>query len=145
MQKEFASRKFYAFLNAYCLKPHLIKSLNSLDSFRTYGRLLKIKKKQRPLVNYICLKMISKIVLQKFFQKNKHPNSGGLETNWSHEIQNWFLHMPSYIWTQYKNCFGHLIGTSSKCHKFWGQNIKSVKMAAKLNFTIFWALYFWKS
>ena len=47
MQKEFASRKFYAFLNAYCLKPHLIKSLNSLDSFRTYGGLLKIKKKTK--------------------------------------------------------------------------------------------------
>ena len=25
---------------------------------------------------------------------------------------------------QYKNCFGHLIGTSSKRHKFWGQNFK---------------------
>ena len=34
------------------------------------------------------------------------------------------LHIIFYIWTQYdiKNCSGHLIGTSSKCHKFVGQN-----------------------
>ena len=34
-------QNFFAYLNAYYFKIHLIKALNSLDSSRPYGRLLK--------------------------------------------------------------------------------------------------------
>ena len=56
------------------------------------------------------------------------------------------LHVTFYIWTQFDIQivlgFGHLIGTSSKCHKFLGQKKKKklAEKAKKLNFTIFWAL-----
>ena len=53
----------------------------------------------------------------------KKTDFGGLETIQRHEIQTYiFFHMPLYIWTQYKICFGILLGTSSNCNKFWGQN-----------------------
>ena len=64
--------------------------------------------------------MIFKILPQNFFQK-KHPDFGGLETNIFLPIffANGLLQMNSIY---NKNCSGHLIGISSKCHKFWGQN-----------------------
>ena len=37
-------QKLYAYLNVYYPKTQLIKVLNSLDSFRPYGRLLEIPK-----------------------------------------------------------------------------------------------------
>ena len=61
-------RKYFAFLNACYPKTHLIKSLNSLDSSRPYGRLR--KSKNGALGNYFCLKMISKLAPQYIFQKN---------------------------------------------------------------------------
>ena len=56
----------------------------------------------------------------------KHLDFGGLETNRRHEIRNWiFFHMPFYIWTQHSAQHSeHLIGTSSNCNRFWGQNFK---------------------
>ena len=68
MQTKFVSRNFFAFLNASYPKTHLIQCLNSFESSRPYGRLLE-NKKQGDLRNYFCLKMISKIAPQKFFQK----------------------------------------------------------------------------
>ena len=44
MQNTFVSGKCFAFLNASYTKSHLIKSLNSLDSSRPYGRLLENQK-----------------------------------------------------------------------------------------------------
>ena len=38
-QEKFVRRNFFAFLNAYYPKTHLIKAQNSLDSSRPYGRL----------------------------------------------------------------------------------------------------------
>ena len=45
--------------------------------------------------------------------------------------------------TIYKNCFGHLKGTSSKCNKSWGQNLKkkTTEKAKKLNSIIFELLF----
>ena len=40
-KKKIVYRKYFAFLNAYYPKTHLIKSLNSLDSFGPNGRLRK--------------------------------------------------------------------------------------------------------
>ena len=67
-QKKIVCRKYFAFLNACYPKTHLIKSLNSLDSSRPYGRLR--KSKNGALGNYFCLKMISKLAPQYIFQKN---------------------------------------------------------------------------
>ena len=123
-KKEIVSRNFFAFLNASYPKTLLMKSLNSLDSSRPYGRLLKNKKagcsKELLLPKYNFQNSSTKI-----FPK-KHSDFGGLETKRRHKIQTWFfcthpiLHMNSI---QYKNCSGCLKGTSSKCHKFCcGQN-----------------------
>ena len=35
-----------------------------------------------------------------------------------------FCTCPSTYELYDKNCFGHLIGTFSKCNKFWGGNLK---------------------
>ena len=54
----------------------------------------------------------------------KLPEFGALKTNQRHKIPtSIFSHTSLHInSTEYKNCFGHLIRRSSKCHKFWGQN-----------------------
>ena len=73
---------FFAFLNAYYTKTHLIKSSNFLNSSRPYGRLLENQKTggSRELF------LISKTAPQKFFFK-RHSDFGGLETNQKHDIQ----------------------------------------------------------
>ena len=43
-RKKIFSAEFFAFLNVYYPKTHLIKALNSLDSSRPYGRLLENQK-----------------------------------------------------------------------------------------------------
>ena len=43
-KKQNCWQKFIVFLNAHYSKTHLIKALNSLDSSRTYGRLLENEK-----------------------------------------------------------------------------------------------------
>ena len=40
MKKKKLWKEFFVFLNVYCPKTHLIKALYSLDSSRSYGRLL---------------------------------------------------------------------------------------------------------
>ena len=42
------------------------------------------------------------------------------------KIQFFFSHGLTHIWTQYRNCFGHLIGTSLKYYSFWGQKFKKI-------------------
>ena len=79
--------------------------------------------KQGPLDIYFCLKMISKLAPQKtsrFWRPENQPKTWNLD--W------FFFHLPFYTWTQYKNCFGHLIETSSNCNKFWGQNFKKISL-----------------
>ena len=44
VKKNIILRNFFAFLNAYYPKTHLIKSHNSLNSSRSYGRLLENQK-----------------------------------------------------------------------------------------------------
>ena len=60
----------FAFLNAYYPKTHLIKALNSLDSFRPYGKPLE-NQEEGALENYFCLKMICR-ASQKTFVKKIH-------------------------------------------------------------------------
>ena len=139
ISKIIVSRKVFAFLNASYPKIHLIQSLNSLDSSRPYGRLLENQKTRGSKKLFL-----PKNDFQSSFTKNfpkKHSDIGGLKTNRRHEIQT--LHLNSI---SYKSCSRHLVGTSSKCHKFWGQNLEknSSKKDTKLNFTTFWALYLWK-
>ena len=61
--KKNCQQKFFAFLNTYYPKTHLITSLNSLDSSQLNMKLSKIQKRE-VLGNYFCLKMISKLALQ---------------------------------------------------------------------------------
>ena len=129
------------------ITPKPIKS-NSLNSFRPYRRLLENQKTGGSRELFLPENDFQ-TRSTKYFLK-KPSDFGGLETNRRHEIQTWiFFHkifFLFYILTHYhKNCFGHLARSSSKCHKFWGQNKrKSARKAKKTNFTIFWALYFWK-
>ena len=103
------------FLNTWYPKMHLIKALNSFDSSRPNGRLSQNPKTgdftstQKWFQNLLCIK----------FSK-KHPDFGDLKTNWRHEIQAWifFTCLSTLNSIKYKNCFGHLIETSPKCHKF---------------------------
>ena len=55
------------------------------------------------------------------FPKNIQILEGWKLTKDKVQIWIFFYHMPVYIWTQYKICFGQLIGTSSKCNKLWGK------------------------
>ena len=74
----------------------------------------------------------------------KHPDFGGLETSQRHETQTIiFFHMLFYIWTQYNIIIvlKHLQSTISFEGKIFE---KSAEKAKRLNFTIFWGLYFWK-
>ena len=113
-------------------KTHPIKALYSLDSSRSYGRLLENLKTRASRDLFLPESDFNLLYIK--FSKN-HPDFGGLETNQRHETQTRILfHIPFYIWTQYKNCSGHLLGTSSRCHKFWGQNLQFYNF---LNFTVF--------
>ena len=85
MQNTFVSRKCFAFLNVSYTKTHLIKSLNSLDSCRPYGRLLENQK--RGVFGEVFLP-------ESDFQNSStgnfpkiHLTFGDLETNQRYEIQ----------------------------------------------------------
>ena len=83
------------------LRPsHLTKVLNSLDSSRTYRRLLESPKPGSSRELSIPENGF-KPCYTVYFSK-KHPDLGGLEINGRHEIQTWFLFKTSlYIVTQY--------------------------------------------
>ena len=66
-------------------KTHLIKALNSLDSFRSYGRLLENQKTEGSRELFLTENDF-KTSSAKHFPK-KHPDFGGLKTNRRHEIQ----------------------------------------------------------
>ena len=59
---------FFAFLNSYYPKTHPIKALNSLDSSRPYGRLLKNQKTEGSRELFLP-ENISKLAPQNIFQK----------------------------------------------------------------------------
>ena len=74
--------------------------------------------------NYFCLKWFSKKLHKNFFKKtsSRFWRPGIQPKTWNSDL-NFFAHALLHInsiW--YKSSSGHLIGTSSKCHKFWGQN-----------------------
>ena len=73
---------------------------HSLDSSRPYERLLENQKAGSSRELFLP-EMITKLAPQKMFQK-KHPDFGGLETNWRHEIQTFFFFLTCH---SYKNKF----------------------------------------
>ena len=72
-------QKFFAFLNAYYPKAQLIKALNSLDSSRTYGRLLENPKTGGSRELFLPENDFKTCSAVKF--SKKHTDFGGLETN----------------------------------------------------------------
>ena len=83
--KQKFSAKIFCIFNAYSSKTHQIKSLNSLDTSRSYKKLLENQKTggSRDLFlpeNYFQASST------KNFSKN-YPDFAGLETNPRHEIQ----------------------------------------------------------
>ena len=77
MKKKFFWQKFLAFLNVYYPKTHLIKALYSLDSSRSYGRLLenpKIGACRDLFLPESDIKTSSAVNFPK-----KHPDFGDLE------------------------------------------------------------------
>ena len=133
-------------MNAYYPKTHLVKALNSLDSSRPYGRLLENPKTGGSRELFL-IEGDFQTSSTKIFPE-KHPDFGGLKTNQKHEIQTWFFF--TYPSTYELNMIQKLVWafnrTSSNCHKFQWETLRNklAKKAKKLNFTIFWALYFWK-
>ena len=100
--------------------PWDLKPLNSFDFSRSYGRL-----SQNPKIGEFRELFLPendfKTCSTVHFPKN--TDFGGLETSQRDKFRlEFFYHMLFYIWTQYKNCLGHLIGTSSKNNRFWGQD-----------------------
>ena len=84
-RKKIFSAEFFAFLNVYYPKTHLIKALNSLDSSRPNGRLSQNPKTggfRELFLPENDFKTCSTVNFPK-----KHPDFGGLETNQRHEIQ----------------------------------------------------------
>ena len=87
-KKKKFGRNFFAFLNPYCTKTHLIKALNSLDSSRRNGKSsqnLKTGGFRKLFLPKNDFETCSAVNFPK-----KHSESGGLETNRRHE-------MPFYI------------------------------------------------
>ena len=83
------------------LRPtHLTKAVNSLDSSRTYRRLLESPKLGRSRELFLSENGF-KTCYTAYFSKNL-PDLGGLEINGRHEIQTLFIFKTSsYIVTQY--------------------------------------------
>ena len=78
-KKKIVSRKCFAYLNNYYHKTHLIKSLNSLDSSRSYGRLSE-NQKTGVSKEVFLPENDSQNSSAKIFPK-KHPDFEDLETN----------------------------------------------------------------
>ena len=94
-RKKKIRQKFLAFLNVYYPKTHLIKALYSLDSSRSYGRLLENLKTRASRDLFLPESDFNLLYIK--FSKN-HPDFGGLETNQRHETQTRILfHIPFYI------------------------------------------------
>ena len=94
-KKQTVDRNFFAFLNVYYPKTHLIKALNSLDLSRPNGRLLEDLKTGASR-NLFLPEIISKLALQLIFQK-KHPDFVGLEMNKDMKLRReFFFHMFFY-------------------------------------------------
>ena len=72
-------------MNTYYPNIYIIKTLNSLDSSGPYGRLIEYQKAGGSRELFLPendFQTSSAVNFQK-----KHPDFGGLETNWRHEIQ----------------------------------------------------------
>ena len=104
-------------------KTNLIKALYSLDSSRPNGRLSQNPKTERFRELFIPendFKTSSTVNFSK-----KHPDCGGLETNWRHEIQTWifFFTFPStyeliiVFWALNRNNFLIAISFEGKIFK----------------------------
>ena len=134
-------QKFLAFLNVCYPKTHLIRALYSLDSSRSYGRLLENSKTgaSRDLfLHKSDFKTSSAVNFPKIIQ---------ILDAWKRikdmklRLEFFFICPSTYELTI---VFQPLIGTSSNYNRFWGQSFKKIswKGFKKLNSTIFWALYF---
>ena len=74
-----------AFLNAYYPYAHLVKALNSLNSFKPCARLLENKKSGGCNEEFLPENNFQTSSTKHF--PVKHQDFGGLETNQQHEIQ----------------------------------------------------------
>ena len=84
-RKKIFRQKFLAFLNFYYPKTHLVKALCSLDSSRSYGRLLENPKTGGSRDLFLPESDFKPSSTVNFLRK--HPDFRGLETNRRHEIQ----------------------------------------------------------
>ena len=83
--KKHFRRNFLAFLNVYYPQSHLIKALYTLDSSRSYGKLLE-NPKTGASREFFSSESDFKTSSGENFPK-KYPDFGGLETNQRHEIR----------------------------------------------------------
>ena len=89
-----------------------IKILNSLDSSRPYRRLLEILNIGDCSESFLPENDFKTCSAINF--PPKYPDFGGL------------LHAPLHMNSICKNCFGHLIGTSSKCQQVFMTKLKQI-------------------
>ena len=89
-------QKILAFLDVYYFQTHLIKALYTLDSSRSYGRLLENLKTGVSRDLFLPESDFKTSSAVNFLKK--HPDFGGLETNQRHDTQTRiFFDMPFYI------------------------------------------------
>ena len=133
---------------------HLIKALNSLHSFRPYGRLLENPKTgafRELFLPENDFKTCSPVSFPKRTSRFLRP--GNQQKTWNSDLN--FFQMSFYIWTWFNikvvldNQPEHPQNAISfedkiKILKKKKKKKKSAEEPKKLNFTIFWALYFLK-
>ena len=126
MKKKKCWQKFFAYLNDYEPQAQLIKIHNSLDSSRPYRRLLENQKTRGSREFFLPENDFQTIFAVNFLKNIQIPEAWKPTGDMKFRL-NFFAHALLHMnLLQCKNCCGHLIGTSSKYHKFWGQNFKKI-------------------
>ena len=87
--KKVIGRDFFAILNVYYSKTHLIKAFNSLDSARTNGQLSQNSKTRGFRELFLPENDFKTCSTENLLKR--HPDIGGLQTNQKHEIQTLFF------------------------------------------------------
>ena len=109
------------------ITPKPIKALNSLDSSRPNRRLSQNAKTgglRELFLPENDFKTCSTVMIQ-ILEAWKPTEGMKLRLEF-------FCACPStYKLNKRKNCFGHLMETSSKCNKFWRENLKKISQKGK--------------
>ena len=117
----------------FCIFPHLLTQNQTnqgspLSWFsRPYETLLENPKAESSRELFLPENDFKTCYWVNFLKKHQICRPGKQTKTWNSDFNFFFTCPYTYINPlQYKNCFGHLIGTSSKYYKFWDQNFKRI-------------------